>query len=62
MRVSVPPLFSAYLSAIAFSGMDALLGYLLNIAKIPVFEIICFRMASRLPPRPLRVKVDQACG
>lgn len=41
-----PPIFFAYLSAFAFSCMDTCLGYLLNIAGVPVFQVICFRMVS----------------
>jgi hypothetical protein len=46
----VPPITYAFIAALAFSGLNASVGYLTNILDIPVAQVILIRNVSREPP------------
>jgi len=46
----IPPITYAFVAALAFSGLNASVGYLTIIMDIPVVQVILIRSVSREPP------------
>lgn len=45
----IPPIAYAFVAAVAFSGLNASVGYLTNILDIPVAQVILIRNVSQEP-------------
>jgi uncharacterized membrane protein len=43
----IPPITYAFVAALAFSGLNASVGYLTNVLDIPVAQVILIRNVSR---------------
>ena len=48
--MAIPPITYAFVAALAFSGLNASVGYLTIIMDIPVVQVILIRSVSREPP------------
>jgi hypothetical protein len=48
--MDIPPITYAFVAALAFSGLNASVGYLTNILDIPVAQVILIRNVSQEQP------------